>query len=145
MSLNLVIISISVSQINGRTLLAGYALPSSYASFHWYDPAMDNNVDTTNNEVTNHDTNTNILSSVLHQIVKSDMIDSDGDDNIKHAPGQYNWLEGGEAEGLLTSIYEDILDPVIKESIQRKEQSNQDMDKTHPDHQDKTCQQETKD
>ena len=112
MLLQLVMISL-MSIIEGRTLTPGYrelGSPSSYVFKHWYDPAADsggNNYATDN--VEKQDINNHILSSVLH-IFNID---------IRNA--------GLQQDDLLSSIYEDILDPVIKETVERKKQSNTDV------------------
>ena len=116
--IHLVIISAMTNISAGRTLIPGNTennLTSSYAFYHWYDPAVDRDEDndaTDTDKVTKHDTNTNIMSSVLH-------IFNNGD---------------REKDDIFSSIYEDILEPVIKESIKRKEHSTENIEITPADH-----------
>ena len=92
-----------INMNTGRTVISSnreHTSPSSYVFYHWYDPPVDSDADidaTDTDKVAKHDTNTNIMSSVLH-IFNSDMMNN-GD---------------REEHDLLSSIYEDILDPVIK-------------------------------
>ena len=94
----------------GRTVMSSYGEHSSNSSYvfhHWYDPTEEsddyNEDDTYTDNVANYD----ILSSVL-DIFNSDRMQK---------KNKYS-----EEEDLIFSIYEDILDPVIKESIKRKKQ-----------------------
>ena len=108
--LQLVIIIVMITKTTGRIVMSSYgehSSPSSYVYHHWYDPTVeseDDNDDTDTYNVAEDD----ILSSVL------DIFNSDRMQNMK---------KDSKEDDLLSSIYEDIMDPVIKESIKRKKHS----------------------
>ena len=82
--------------------------PSSYVYKHWYE-ATDDSDDTLG--VEKHDTNNHILSSIM-DIFNTEIGNTEAEDD------------------LLSSIYQDILNPVIKETVKRKNHLNTKYKKT---------------
>ena len=121
MVLQLVIIIVMINVNTGRTVMASYRehrSPTAYVFRHQYDHAVesedDNDDDTNTDNIANYD----ILSSVL---------------DIFNSERMQNKKKYSQEDNLLSSIYEDILDPVIKESIERKKQSTRIKDSAQVD------------
>ena len=105
----LVMMSLLMNSNNGRRITnnAGIGSPSSYVYRHWYEPTKDSEDDIDNGvDVDKHDTNNHILSSVM------DIFNNEIGDSVR------------DEDELLSSIYQDILNPVIKETVKRKKESN---------------------